>query len=153
MNDLLEEQVSGTDKAIRENKATISFMVEGMQEEVAATLYEGSNYSIYIPDEGWQMYAPEAWMSDINEKAQIWIADYSGESVDAVKEQFTQEGYTIDERGSWVKYDGDNAVMRIVKVVTNDDAIKGIFYCYPAEAEEGFGTRLDVIINTFAWLN
>ena len=153
MNDLLEEQVSGTDKAIRENKATISFMVEGMQEEVAATLYEGSNYSIYIPDEGWQMYAPEAWMSDMNEKAQIWIADYSGESVDAVKKQFTQEGYTIDERGSWVKYDGDNAVMRIVKVVTNDDAVKGIFYCYPAEAEEGFGTRLDVIINTFAWLN
>lgn len=29
--------------------------------------------------------------------------------------------------------------------------IKGIFYSYPLEAEEGFGTRLERIVSTFGW--
>lgn len=67
----------------QETKTTITFIVEGMEEEVPATVFEGLNYTIAIPDDGWEMIARECWAADANGDAQFWVTDYAGEDVDA----------------------------------------------------------------------
>lgn len=151
INGMLDKLPAGEAEKVRESHATISLMIEGVAEEVPATLYTGSNYSIYVPDEGWQMFGPEGWSLNVNEKVQFWIADYTGKSVEAVKEQLAKDGYKEDQ-GLLTKYDKDSEVTRMVKIMENNGAVIGIFYCYPVDATEGFGTRLNAIVNTFMWL-
>ena len=62
-------------------------MIEGEKVYLSSTLFEGEGYSIYITDEEWYQYTPDAW---------------------------------------------------------------GVFYCYPIGTEEGWGTLLPLIADTFA---
>lgn len=151
-NDQMQEQEYVPTNLVREQKTTMSLVIEGMEEEVSATLYVGDDYSIYVPDEGWQMYAPEAWVSDANEQVQFWIVDYEGETEDSVCERLLSEGYTAtDSATEMTKYDEERAVTQEVKIYAYGDKVKAFFFCYPQEAAEGFGIRLQTIANTFAW--
>lgn len=140
-------------KSPRTQKTKISFMVEGLKEEVPVVLYRGNGYSIYIPEEGWQMTETDSWESVHNEKAKLQIMDYEGESVEAFREQLLEDGYSLDGYGSvkLTKYDSEEALIQNVRILKFNDKIKGIFYSYPLEAEEGFGTRLERIVSTFGW--
>ena len=140
-------------KSPRTQKTTISFVVEGLKEEVPVILYKGRDYSIYITEEGWQMTATDIWESIHNEKVKLQIMDYDGESVEALREQLLEEGYSLDGYGSvkLTKYDSEEALSQNVRILKFHDKIKGIFYSYPVEAEEGFGTRLERIVSTFGW--
>ena len=140
-------------KSPRTKKTTISFVVEGMKEEVPVVLYKGNGYSIYIPKEDWQMTGFEYWKSVDNENVELQIMDYEGESVEAFREQLLEDGYSLDGYGSvkLTKYDSEEAIIQNVRIQKFNDRIKGIFYSYPLEAEEGFGTRLERIVSTFGW--
>ena len=139
-------------KSPRTQKTTISFIVEGLKEEVPVVLYRGNGYSIYIPVEGWQMTETDIWESVHNEKVKLQIMDYEGESVEAFQEQLLEDGYRLtDSARKLTKYDGAGALIQNVRIFTHNSNVKGVFYSYPLEAEEGFGTRLERIINTFGW--
>ena len=142
-------------KSPRMQKTMISFMVEGLKEEVSVVLYNGNDYSIYIPEEGWQMTETDIWESVHNEKVKLQIMDYEGESVEEFREQLLEDGYSLDGYGSvkLTKYDSEEALIQNVRIQKFNDRIKGIFYSYPLEAEEGFGTRLERIVSTFEWEN
>ncbi len=136
----------------QEVETTITFMVEGKEEEVPATVFEGKDYTISIPTDGWEMYATEAWMSNVNNEVQFWITDYAGEDVDIVCGKLSGSGYVASENDPHLlSYEDNDAAVWNVKLFTEDEKVIGVFYYYPSEAAEGFGTRLATIVNTFTW--
>lgn len=127
-------------------------IIEGLVEKVPTILYEGKGYSIAIPEEGWIQHAQEHWVSEINETVQLWITEYTGETVDAVREQISDSGYiTSEENSNLLMYTDENGLMRNVALFAEGDRIVGVFYDFPEEAIEGFGTRLAKIVSTFTW--
>lgn len=131
---------------------TITFVLEGMEEVVPATVFAGLNYTISIPAQGWEMIAKECWASEDNEEAYIWITDYAGEDVNIVRGRMLENGYKESESDAdlWSREDEDGLVWNIKLFAEGGETI-GVFYCYPKETEEGFGARLRTIADTFAW--
>ena len=120
--------------------AVLVMEVEGQTEEVPATLYEGEGYSIYIPDEGWVKTtgklpkgAADQWVSDFNpevtltvcpdEAAGTWV---EGQQKTVVYEQKSEDGEVVFR--TWT-----------------------VYMAYPPEAAEGFGARLPVMAESFAF--
>ena len=130
----------------------ITFVVEGMEEIVPATIFEGLQYTIVIPSEGWEMIARECWGSEANGEAQFWITDYAGEDADSVSEKLINNGYEQNEFDPYsVSYEDEEGIVHQVKLFTENDETIGVFSCYPKEAEEGLGARIQTIIGTFEW--
>ena len=130
----------------------ITFMVEGMEEVVPATVFEGLHYTLSIPTEGWEMNAPECWLSTDNGEVQFWVTDYAGEDVDSVLEKLAGVGYEKIEYDPYhVSYIDEEGMVHQVKLFSENNETIGIFSCYPKEAEEGFGSRIQTIIDTFDW--
>lgn len=130
----------------------ITFTVEGMEEVVPATIFEGLHYTLSIPTEGWEMIASECWASDANGEAQFWVTDYAGEDIDSVCKKLQDTGYETSEFDPYsLSYEDEDGLVHHVKLFTKNDETIGIFYCYPAEAAEGFGVRIPTIIDTFEW--
>ena len=130
----------------------ITFTVEGLEEVVPATVFEGLHYTLSIPTEGWEMNAPECWMSTGNGEVQFWVTDYAGEDVDSVLEKLAGVGYEKIEYDPYhVSYVDEEGMVHQVKLFSEHNETVGIFSCYPKEAEEGFGARIRTIIDTFEW--
>lgn len=147
-----QEETGDNQEVLRERKTVLTFIVEGLEEEVAVTLFEGNGYSLYIPDEGWQMTQSEFWQSDMNGTVQLWITDYGrGDSIDVIMERFANIGYTVTEEDSSLLSHQEDDYINYVRLFENKDRVIGVFYCYPTEATEGFGSRLHTIASTFEW--
>ena len=130
----------------------ITFTVEGMEEVVPATVFEGLNYTISIPTKGWEMIARECWASEKNGEVQFWVTDYPGEDTDDVQEKLLNEGYEKAELNPYLLSRKDEeGILQYVKLFSENEETIGIFYCYPEEVSEGFGTRLSAIVDTFSW--
>ena len=130
----------------------ITFTVEGMEEVVPATVFEGLHYTLSIPTEGWEVNAPECWLSTGNGEVQFWVTDYAGEDVDSVLEKLAGVGYEKREYDPYhVSYVDEEGMVHQVKLFSENNETVGIFSCYPKEAEEGFGARIRTIIDTFDW--
>lgn len=130
----------------------ITFMVEGIEEVVPATIFEGLHYTLSIPTEGWEMIASECWASDANGDAQFWVTDYAGEDIDSVCKKLLDTGYEASEFDPYsLSREDEEGLVHFVRLFTENDETIGIFYCYPAEAAEGFGVRIPTIIDTFSW--
>ena len=130
----------------------LTFTVEGMEEVVPATVFEGLHYTLSIPTEGWEMNAPECWLSTDNGEIQFWVTDYAGEDVDSVLEKLAGVGYEKIEYDPYhVSYIDEEGMVHQVKLFSENNETVGIFCCYPKEAEEGFGARIRTIIDTFEW--
>jgi len=130
----------------------ITFTVEGLEEVVPATVFEGLHYTLSIPTEGWEMNAPECWLSTGNGEVQFWVTDYAGEDVDSVLEKLAGVGYEKVEYDPYhVSYVDEEGMVHQVKLFSEHNETVGIFSCYPKEAEEGFGARIRTIIDTFDW--
>ena len=128
------------------------FTVEGMEEMVPATVFEGLHYTISIPAQGWEMIAGECWASDANGEVQFWVTDYAGENLDSVLEKLTSTGYESIEYDPYhVRYEDEEGMVHQVKLYSENGESIGIFSCYPKETEEGFGVRIRTIIDTFEW--
>lgn len=130
----------------------ITFQVEGMEEVVPATVFEGLHYTLTIPTEGWEMIASECWASEANGEVQFWVTDYAGEDVDDVLEKLLDGGYEKAEFDPYmVSREDEEGILHYVKLFSENEETIGIFYCYPAEAAEGFGARIRTIVDTFDW--
>ena len=130
----------------------ITFQVEGMEEVVPATIFEGLHYTLTIPTEGWEMIASECWASEANGEVQFWVTDYAGEDVEDVLQKLLDGGYEKAEFDPYlVSREDEEGILHYVKLFSENEETIGIFYCYPAEAAEGFGTRIRTIVDTFNW--
>ena len=130
----------------------ITFQVEGMEEVLPATIFEGLHYTLTIPTEGWEMIASECWASEANGEVQFWVTDYAGEDVDDVLQKLLDGGYEKAEFDPYlVSREDEEGILHYVKLFSENEETIGIFYCYPAEAAEGFGTRIRTIVDTFNW--
>ena len=126
---------------------------KAQEENIPTTLFEGRLYTLYVPDEGWEMYATEAWRAEANPAVQFWVTDYAGTDVSIVCEQLANAaGYKPTEEDCYLlHYEDKDLSVWNVKLFTENGETVGVFYCYPVEVEEDFGVRLRAIVDTFAW--
>lgn len=133
---------------------TIAYYVEGVEERVPATLFEGRLYTLLIPNEGWEMSSSEFWMSVDNPAVQFWVTDYAGDNADVISERLVETGeyVTVEDDKYLLCSSAEGDTVHYIKLFTKDGETIGVFYCYPVEAEEGFGSRLSSIVNSFQWV-
>lgn len=158
---------SGFTGILREEKTETVFYIEGMQEIVPMTLFVGRDYSIYIPDEGWNYTSGEAyglpadhWKNEANDdvwmqvihlensdlkEARLWLAEHEPDFQEDNLISMTRTASAGYLEG--VNRDGSNFKKADLYMVNNDVCI--VLYSYPQEAAEGFGTRLITIARTF----
>lgn len=134
----------------QEEETTITFIVEGLEEVVPAITYEGENYSITVPKEGWVDVTRGVFRSDINNQVQISVVEYTGENINSVRENLSDSGY-IETEQNHMSIEDSNGLVWNVRLFTKGEKVVGVFYNYPKEAVEGFGSRLSVIVDTFEW--
>lgn len=143
---------------VREERTVLQYMIEGSMEETPATLYAGEGFSLYIPDEDWQIYdenpvEPEK-MSAIYLPSEgqigLWVEYYEA-SVSDTESALLAEGYVSDaERGRLQRQDGD--VLTEVRIFDGENTTWAVCSRRPATVEgaEGASVRLEAIAGTFA---
>ena len=105
----------------------ITFTVEGMEEIVPASIFEGLHYTLSIPVDGWEMIASECWASDANGEVQFWVTDYAGEDVDSVLEKLAGVGYEKIEYDPYhVSYVDEEGMVHQVKLFSENNETVGI---------------------------
>lgn len=148
----------------RAEQVDLTFFVEGEEEALPATLYVGDGYSLYIPDEDWD--GPEqstesgvptdTWVSAFNSDVALSVSRYGDMTVTEARDAFAQSsGYEFEdlmggspddpltgtnEKGEYLSF--------FVAAGGGADSY-AVSWRYPAEAAEGFGTRLPTIAETF----
>lgn len=148
-----EAEAEKTDKEYTEDKMVLKIMREGEMEEIPATLLAGDGYVIYLTDGDWQQHATDAWTAAfegkivLNGQAQLWITHYDDKTGDRVKEELKSAGYTL-ENSDMTRQEGE--VIYKVRLNEFENDVWGVNYCYPIEAEEGWGALLPLIADTFA---
>lgn len=150
----------------REDRTVLEMTVEGETEEVPAVLFIGQGYSLYIPEEGWRHEkdlddgtAEDTWESTLNGEAELEVRQYPvypDRTLEAVKAAFVEDrdyvfedllGGSLGDPLTGVDEDGD--FLSFMAAEGADGTAYVISWEYPAEAAEGFGTRLAQIANTF----
>ena len=163
---------NGTDRDLtaaelgREERTVLEMSVEGETEEVIAELFIGRGYSLYIPEEGWRHEKDaddgtleDSWESTVNDEVELEVRRYPArlnESLAEVKADFTRDrdyvfedlmGGELGDPLTGMDEDGD--FLSFMAAQSGDGTVYVISWEYPAEAAEGFGTRLALIANTF----
>lgn len=154
-----ETTAVGTDETdAREERTVLQYMTEGNLEETPATLYAGEGFSLYIPDEDWQIYdenpvEPEK-MSAVYLPSEgqigLWVESYETGASDT-QSALLAEGYApAEEEGRLQRQDGD--VLTEVRIFGTENASWTVCSRRPATAEgtEGAAVRLEAIAETFA---
>ncbi len=131
-----------------EDTILLTFTKEGEEEQKQASLAMGEGYFIYLPDEEWQQSDTDTWTATVNEQVRLWITHYKDNSLDLVDQELSNDGYETLQDYQKQKQEGD--LIYQVGLKEFDKDIWGIFYCYPMEAEAGWGRELPVIADTFA---
>lgn len=126
----------------------LTFLKEGEGEYKQATLAVGDGYSIYLPDGEWHQSDTDMWTATVNEQVRLWVTYYENKTIEMVGQELTDDGYVTEEDGSRKKQEGDLLLHALLKQAESD--VWGVFYCYPAEAGEGWVRELPVIADTFA---
>lgn len=130
-----------------EKTIILSFSKEGETEQKQAVLTEGDGYSIYLPDGEWQQSDSNTWTAVLNEDVRLWTAHFQNKPIAQVEEELSENGY------GWIKNEmikQEGELVHKVRLSEFEKDVWGVFYCYPAEAEEGWGRELPVIADTFA---
>ncbi len=155
-NDIYENTTvpeSSEEKVEKEEKIVLEIMREGEMDEMSATLFAGEGYTIYLTDGDWQQHAPDAWSGAfdgqivLNGQVQLWITHYEDKTVDQVKGELEGDGFT-SENSDMTRQEGE--VIYKVRLNEFENDVWGVNYCYPIEAEEGWGALLPLIVDTFA---
>lgn len=127
-------------EAGRDARTVLIMEVEGQTEEVPATLYEGEGYSIYIPDEGWEKVTGKLPKG----AADQWVSAYNPD--------VTLTVCPNEAAGNWVESQ-QKAIVYNQKSEVGDVVFRAwtVYMAYPPEAAEGFGARLPVMAESFAF--
>lgn len=150
----------------RAERTVLEISVEGETEEVPAVLFAGQGYSLYIPEEGWRHekdmddgVAEDIWESTVNDEVELEVSRYPAAANAAladVKAGFAKAcGYVFEDLmggdlgDPLTGMDEDGDFLSFMAAQSADGAVTVISWEYPAEAAEGFGTRLALIANTF----
>ena len=142
----------------RESTAVLPCTVEGAAEEMPATLYVGDRFSMYIPDEGWQIYdqnpvEPEK-MSAVylpgEGQVGLWV-EYHQEGVPDTSVRLAEEGYSVTVDTDRVQRQ-DGEILTEARIFGNGNESWLVCTRRPATSEgaEGIAARLDAIAATFA---
>lgn len=148
-----EAEAEKTEKEYTEDKMVLKIMREGEMDEMSATLFEGEGYDIYLTDGDWQQHAPDAWTGAfdgqivLNGQVQLWITHYEDKTADQVKGDLESDGYK-SENSDMTKQEDE--VIYKVRLNELENDVWAVNYCYPMEAEEGWGALLPLIVDTFA---
>ena len=130
-----------------ENTAVLTFMVEGLEEQVPATLIAGEGYSFYLPDDEWQQTDGDTWVALVNEQVSFRVGHLDGRTRAQAEEELLESGYALVNGRIW-RQDGE--LIYGVELKEYETELWGIYYSYPVDAEEGWGSRILVIADTFA---
>ena len=131
-----------------ERETTLTFMKEGKEEKKQAELVYGAGFGLYLPVDEWQMSAPDQWTSTVNEQVSLWVAQFQASSADGAWKELEKNGYPF-ENGELLQENGTMMLKIKLFETVGDGSVWGVFYRYPAEAEEGWGQELSVIADTF----
>jgi hypothetical protein len=142
---------------------TLEFRVEGMEETVPVTVYQGRGYTVSIPVEGWRLEQDaddgayeETWESTVNDDVELQVSRYEGRSAAEARTAFIRDhdDYRFDDpAGSLVtgqERDGDVLAFFSRE---QDGVAYIVSWQYPAYAAEGFGARLRQMAETFQLTN
>ena len=147
----------------REETTELAFTVEGETELIPVTLYIGQGYSIYIPSEGWRLekwvddgIPEDTWESIVNDDVELTVSHYAGKTTMEARDAFVRdEDYVFEDLmggdlgDPLTGMDEDGDFLSFMAAQSGDGTVYVISWEYPAEAAEGFGTRLALIANTF----
>lgn len=92
-----------SDNIRRPAHSILPIIKNGETASVPATLYEGSHYSIYIPDDSWIVQSQDddggKWVSCTEINTAVEVATYVGQLPDEIYESIvlTHEGYDFEE--------------------------------------------------------
>ena len=144
----------------RAEKTNLTVLVEGDSEAMPATLFTGNGYSIYIPDEGWQLESePEdgipcdKWEPVVNDDVELKVLRMEGRTLEEAKswvilqeDDFT---FTEDKDSDLIgeKKNGDEQL--IVEFFAADNVVYVVQQECPLEAVEGFGARMRAMAESF----
>lgn len=150
---MIDKNTSGAASPMdnRANTMMIQCVLEGMLEEMPASLYVGDGFSIYIPDEDWQIYdedleAPMQMKADRSLEVSVWVEHYN-EQASEVEAHLLSDGYSYDGDGSKMQK-LDRTLLLEARIVGLENDTWVIGSMYPADYE--WGGRLDAIAGTFA---
>ncbi|MBD5393947.1 MAG: hypothetical protein HDR71_06685 [Lachnospiraceae bacterium] len=147
--EILTDDISN-EKDAAENTKILTIMKEGEPEEKLATLVIESGYygySFYLPDGEWQKEEADKWQAVANEDVHLWVAHFEEDYHIDVEQILADDGYE-QTNGELVKQ--EEGIIYKVRLYEENNDVWCVFYCYPIEAEEGWGRELPVIADTFA---
>ena len=143
----------------REQNKDLVYYLEGEETKEPATLYIGDGYSVYIPNEGFQLehdtengVPADSWESVLNEEVEFEILHLGEMDLKQAQEWVIREedDYQLveDKRGGLGGTDKADNVLD-VRFETVGNSIYALMSKYPMEATEGFGVTLSVVADTF----
>ena len=150
------EEGDKNDTNVRAEKAVLQYDLAGSMDEMPATLYVGEGFSMYIPDDGWQIYdetldAPWLMAAVYSSYIDIGVAHYTDEKLEDVIERLLSEGYTYNaDTGKFQRFSGpeDLLVSEESRIYGKDNDVWVVDSRYLAAYE--WGSRLDAIADSFA---
>lgn len=152
--DIFSGDISGEENTVEdtaEDRMTLTIMKEGMAEQKEAELVvergvlTGKEYALYLPVDEWQKAEADTWQAIANENVRIWVAGFeAGYPIGQILEN---DGFVPDEEGMERE---ENGIRYRARLYESETSVWCVEYCFPAEAEEGWGQEMRVIADTFA---
>ena len=143
----------------REATTQLEYLLEGEETTLAASLFTGDGYSIYIPVEGWlyekdledDTIPSDSWENALNDEVELEILKFDAllEDVRAwVLREEDDYQLTEDKQGGLSGADLEDREYLDVRFAVAPKAVYAIFSKYPMEAMEGFGATMRVMADT-----
>ena len=153
VNDTSDMAVSTGETQEERDTTVLTVMIEGLPEEMAATLYKGEGYSLYVTDGDWDNFVPDAWQAKANNQVSFSVSSYEGLNKSQVERLLTAQGYVVEnDELWWQSFPGDSMFSRIYRTIcyeTENDVWTFNFSYPPGEAEEGWVPEIRAIAETF----
>ena len=131
----------------RADSTVLNVMIEGLPEEMPATLYQGEGYSFYLTDGDWDNFVSDAWQVEKNHQIHFFIGNYAGLKKSQVERILTAQGYVVENGELWMQeYD---MIYRTICYETAND-VWTVNFVYPwGELEEGWLPVMRAMADTF----
>lgn len=130
-----------------ESSKTLTFSKEGQTEQKQASLVKGDGYILYLPDGEWKQSGSCVWTAESNKQVKLWVKHFKNKKASYVKKKLAKNGYKVSKGNEMVKKQKKMIYKTRLNKFEND--IWCVFYCCPAESEEGWGAEMLVISDTF----
>lgn len=131
----------------RADSTVLNVMIEGMPEEMPATLYQGEGYSFYLTDGDWDNFVSDAWQIEKNHQVHFYVGNYEGLNKSQVERILKAQGYVVENGELWMQeYD---MIYRTICYETKKD-VWTVNFVYPwGELEEGWLPVMRAMADTF----